>query len=213
MFALHSSSEVESLSEASQTLTLAFCSECRREFPVDDLMPYGGRYICVECKPLFLQRVREGVANPTALRYGSVGSRFMAILIDGIMLELVNRVLSLGVGLSSAPHARGSSPILNPYRMFGIYGVVTTFVAIAYYVGFLANGGATPGKMAMGLRVVTAEGLPVSYGRALGRYFALILDSATLGIGYLIAFFDDERRALHDRICGTRVITADRPVI
>ncbi|HET6371045.1 MAG TPA: RDD family protein, partial [Nitrospiria bacterium] len=41
---------------------------------------------------------------------------------------------------------------------------------------------------------------------ACGRYFAEILSGIILCIGYIMAAFDDEKRALHDRICGTRVI-------
>ena len=67
--------------------------------------------------------------------------------------------------------------------------------------------GATVGKMAMKIRVVTAEGQKVSYLRALGRYFAKLLSGMILMIGYLMAAFDDEKRALHDRICNTRVIS------
>jgi uncharacterized RDD family membrane protein YckC len=60
--------------------------------------------------------------------------------------------------------------------------------------------------MACKIRVVTADGGKVSYMRALGRYFAKILSSMICLAGYIMAFFDDEKRGLHDRICNTRVI-------
>jgi uncharacterized RDD family membrane protein YckC len=63
--------------------------------------------------------------------------------------------------------------------------------------------------MAVGVRIVTPEGSPLSYGRAIGRYFcSSFLEPITLGIGYLIALLDDQNRTLHDRICGTRAIKA-----
>ena len=37
-------------------------------------------------------------------------------------------------------------------------------------------------------------------------FFAEMLSGMILGIGYLMAAFDDEKRALHDRICDTRVV-------
>ena len=43
-------------------------------------------------------------------------------------------------------------------------------------------------------------------GRAVGRYFAQWLSAFILYIGYIIAGFDSEKRALHDHICDTRVI-------
>jgi uncharacterized RDD family membrane protein YckC len=66
--------------------------------------------------------------------------------------------------------------------------------------------GATPGKMALGLKIVRPDGGPISAGRAVGRYFAEILSALTLMIGYMMAGWDSEKRALHDRIADTRVI-------
>jgi uncharacterized RDD family membrane protein YckC len=73
-------------------------------------------------------------------------------------------------------------------------------------VYFVARRGATPGKMALGLRVVRTDGSKVSTGVAVGRFFADWLSQITLAVGYVIAAFDGEKRALHDRICETRVI-------
>jgi uncharacterized RDD family membrane protein YckC len=39
-----------------------------------------------------------------------------------------------------------------------------------------------------------------------GRFFAKILSAMMLWIGFIIAAFDREKRALHDHICGTRVV-------
>jgi uncharacterized RDD family membrane protein YckC len=63
--------------------------------------------------------------------------------------------------------------------------------------------------MLMKIKVVTADGIPMSYGRSTGRYFAKILSGLIIYIGYLMAFWDEEKRALHDRICKTRVVVAD----
>jgi uncharacterized RDD family membrane protein YckC len=60
--------------------------------------------------------------------------------------------------------------------------------------------------MALGLKVIRADGGPISAGLALGRYLAQILSALIFGIGYIIAGFDSEKRSLHDRICDTRVI-------
>ncbi len=75
-----------------------------------------------------------------------------------------------------------------------------------YFVGFHGALGATPGKMLFGMRVVRADGEPLSVPRALGRHLAEFVSMAGLGVGYLIAPFHPERRALHDLVAGTRVI-------
>ncbi len=77
---------------------------------------------------------------------------------------------------------------------------------LIYDVFFIGKYGATLGKMALKIKVVTADGAPVSYLRAFARYFAKVVSALPCMIGYLMAAFDEERRALHDRICNTRVI-------
>jgi uncharacterized RDD family membrane protein YckC len=84
--------------------------------------------------------------------------------------------------------------------------LVGLVIPIAYTTFFVGRFAATPGKMACGLRIITPDGGRVSYGRALGRCFAEWLSGLTLTIGYIIAAFDPEKRALHDRICETRVV-------
>jgi uncharacterized RDD family membrane protein YckC len=51
-----------------------------------------------------------------------------------------------------------------------------------------------------------SEGDRVSFARAVGRHFAKYISGLILGIGYIMAGFDEQKRALHDRICDTRVI-------
>ena len=84
--------------------------------------------------------------------------------------------------------------------------IFTYGIQILYSVLFLGKFGATPGKMAVGIKVVRSDGERVSYLRAFGRYFAEILSGLIFLIGYIMAAFDDEKRALHDRICDTRVV-------
>jgi uncharacterized RDD family membrane protein YckC len=86
---------------------------------------------------------------------------------------------------------------------------VFSFVfSIAYATYFLGKYSATPGKMACNLRVVRPDGEGITYARAFGRFFAEFLSSIILCIGYIMVALDGEKRALHDRICDTRVIRA-----
>ena len=66
--------------------------------------------------------------------------------------------------------------------------------------------GATLGKMAIGLRVVTSDGQRLSFANATGRYFAKILSAIILLIGFIMIAFTDRKRGLHDMIAGTLVI-------
>ena len=80
-------------------------------------------------------------------------------------------------------------------------------IGISYEVFLIGRYGATLGKMACKIKIVTADGGRVSYARAFGRYFAKLLSAFTCMIGYIIAIFDKpQKRALHDHICNTRVV-------
>jgi uncharacterized RDD family membrane protein YckC len=72
----------------------------------------------------------------------------------------------------------------------------------------LMNGrwGATLGKMVIGARIVRQDGSAIGYSGAFVRWWAERLSDMTCYIGYLFVAFRDDKRALHDLICGTRVI-------
>jgi len=88
-----------------------------------------------------------------------------------------------------------------------VSGLAGLVISLAYYGWFHASrGGATLGKMAIGIKVVRGNGERLTLGRSIGRYFATILSSLTLMIGYLMAAFTDRKQALHDLICDTVVV-------
>lgn len=67
--------------------------------------------------------------------------------------------------------------------------------------------GRTPGKLLLDLRVVNARtGESPGYGRAFIRYIGYFVSALPLGLGFVWIVFDRQRRGLHDRIAGTRVI-------
>ena len=87
-----------------------------------------------------------------------------------------------------------------------VFQIIYFVVYGAYSIFFIGKYGATPGKMACKIKVVDATGAKIGYGRATGRFFAEILSGLIFYIGYIMVAFDDQKRALHDRICNTRVI-------
>jgi uncharacterized RDD family membrane protein YckC len=80
-------------------------------------------------------------------------------------------------------------------------------IIISYNV--LMNGwfGATLGKFAIGARIVNLDGSAIGFGKALLRWLAMIATNITLGIGFLIVAFRADKRALHDLIARTRVVS------
>jgi uncharacterized RDD family membrane protein YckC len=87
-----------------------------------------------------------------------------------------------------------------------IQGLADMVLILVYGEIFIRLYDATPGKMALGLKLLRSDGQKVKSGRFLGREWAVGLSLALMGLGGLMIAFDEERRALHDRFCDTRVI-------
>jgi len=81
-------------------------------------------------------------------------------------------------------------------------------VGLVYTVGFWTAEGATPGKMAVGIRITTVDLQPIDFGRALLRYIGYLASGITLLIGFLMIAFTRQKRGLHDYIAGTVVVKA-----
>jgi uncharacterized RDD family membrane protein YckC len=181
------------------------CANCGQQFSMNDVVYLGNGYVCAACKPAYMQRMREGGAGATGPRaFGGFWIRFVALLIDGLIIGIAGALISfpiqMAVGFMSD----------NPMAMIGIAGLLqlVQLAGAAAYVGyFLSTKGATIGKQVMGLKVIRSDGSPISFQRGIGRYFAAMISGIILGLGYIIAAFDAEKRTLHDYICDTRVIS------
>ncbi len=180
------------------------CSLCGRTFPEEALIRYKESLVCADCKPVFLQRLKEGAGMPGTLAYAGFWIRAGAKLIDGVVLWIASFLITLAMTpFLPTPDPKNIRAVLGTQAILIVPQII---VAASYATWFVGRHGATPGKMATGLKVVAPDGGAVSYGKACGRYFAEILSSMILGIGYLMVAFDAEKRALHDRMCNTRVV-------
>jgi uncharacterized RDD family membrane protein YckC len=192
---------------------VAYCSECGKPYPGDELAAFGNVLVCGLCKPLYTQKLREGVVA-APMRYAGFWLRFLAIFLDGLILGFVYMMIFgvaiVAMGLTSIDYSNQDTVQAHMPEFMALYGFfILGSIAgqAAYEIWFVGRHGATPGKMACQLRVVTPYGGNISYARATGRHFAKYISANfTLYIGYIMAGFDDQKRSLHDRICETRVI-------
>ena len=131
---------------------------------------------------------------PFALRCG-------AILIDYILLMLImtfSTVIARTMG-GGARLAGGTAEKI---------GILFTLVAAVLDLGVLAGlTGKTLGKWTTGLRLERTDGSLPGFGWAMLRHFVgYPVSLIFLGIGFLIAIFVPNGRALHDFIAGTVVV-------
>src|SRR5690242_20697211 len=62
----------------------AVCTECGRIYPADEVIHHGTSTVCVGCKPIFLQKLKEGVSLHGEMVYAGFWIRFGAKFLDGI---------------------------------------------------------------------------------------------------------------------------------
>lgn len=132
---------------------------------------------------------QDQIQTTTTAETAGFLARLGAYLIDLVILGVINAVIYLLV----------DSQVL--------YNLVTFVVNAAYLVGFWTAEGATPGKMALGLRVVNAEtGELISPAYGLLRYVGYIISGIALGLGFFWIIWDDKNQGWHDKIAKTVVI-------
>ncbi|MBI4348022.1 MAG: rhomboid family intramembrane serine protease [Elusimicrobia bacterium] len=135
----------------------------------------------------------EVPAESSALAPAGVFARAGALCIDFLLLIVILVAIAMVAGRTPGP------PAARNAFAWGVW--------LIYLAASTAAWGATPGKLAAGLRVVTEDTGPVRWPRALARAAASLL-SFPLVLGVLPACFGGHKRALHDRLAGTRVIYA-----
>lgn len=141
--------------------------------------------------------------------YAGFWIRFCAKILDGFVIGIPIAIVALVMivaagGFTAFGHGR-DLPVWLPLFQIVIQ-LISFALSILYNTIAVGAWGTTLGKKACGLKVVKADGSKVSYGRACGRAFAEILSGMICYIGYIIAGFDDQKRALHDHMCDTRVV-------
>ncbi|HEU4471509.1 MAG TPA: RDD family protein [Flavisolibacter sp.] len=120
--------------------------------------------------------------------YGGFWPRFLAAFIDGIILGVVNAI-TLFIGGEAMPN---------------VLGLIVGWLYYAFQEASPA--GATLGKRALNLKVVTENGEQLSFGQATGRYFGKIISTIILLIGYLMMLWDEKKQTLHDKMVSAIVI-------
>jgi uncharacterized RDD family membrane protein YckC len=142
-------------------------------------------------------------------RYAGFWIRLVARLIDNTITSIAGYIFQIPLLLVMARMDK-KTPDLGMLVGAAAVAVVMSLAASGYYEGwFLVNKGATPGKMVLGLKVIRARGGPMTWGVSIGRFFAHMLSAFTLYVGYMMAGWDEEKRALHDRVCDTRVVAGN----
>lgn len=201
-----------------------FCSNC-------GTANVDGATFCTQCgKPLIVAvppastaysgtpTSSTGTAYAPQLFYAGFWLRFVAYLIDSVILGIVCMILIVVVVFASGIAAMIRNMPENPTPDMFLRGAfvlailsliaITTVITWLYYAWMESSPSqGTLGKMAMGLIVTDMQYRPVSFARASGRFFAkFITGLIPLCIGYIMAGFTAKKQALHDMIASCLVL-------
>jgi len=152
-------------------------------------------------------RVSSGAAGDVV--YAGFWRRFAARVIDHFIVYIPVSILGfMVVGGVAAFSTSGGEP--NP-------AATTSIIAIAYLLPNAANflyfslmhssaWQASVGKLALGIKVTDSQGRRLDFGQAAIRWFAALLSYLTVYIGFIMAGFTDQKKALHDMLASTLVV-------
>jgi uncharacterized RDD family membrane protein YckC/Tfp pilus assembly major pilin PilA len=135
--------------------------------------------------------------------YAGFWRRYLALFLDQIILAVP--VLLLVVVIAVAIHAGADN---KADAAIGPLFYLLMWVASAFYYALQESSvhQATFGKRALGIKVTDLQGGRISFGNALGRWFATALSYLTCYIGFFMAGFTERRQALHDMVADTLVV-------
>jgi uncharacterized RDD family membrane protein YckC len=148
--------------------------------------------------------------------YGGFWIRFLAHLIDHVILGAVAAPLFFITILPSIiriAHQAERDQEPSPEMIIAIVSSVFIYIALAFvgqwlYEALLTSSSwqGTIGKRVLRLKVVDEAGNRIGFGRATGRFFAKILSSMFMCIGFIMIAFTERKTGLHDMLASTLVV-------
>ena len=150
-----------------------------------------------------------GVVTPEAVRLqfseANVGSRAVAFLLDAFVLTMTLLAINAALGFLLVAGAQ----TLPSWVPITVLVIVNFLLFFGYPVACeTLLGGRTPGKSAIGLRVVTVEGAPIGFRHAAIRAALGLVDFfLTFGVAAIAAtLFSKRHQRLGDMVAGTVVL-------
>ncbi|MDD4136942.1 MAG: RDD family protein [Methanoregula sp.] len=201
-----------------------FCPKCGKETDASGKFCQwcGADIESVQSVPVTIPEEDEG---PEVGIYAGLGRRFIAFIVDFILILLFDLVLTGTLGLfrgiqnlyfyafQHAPVAEltpeGSMAALLG-SILAAYGLTLIVVPWVYYAGFESSRSqATPGKVLMNLVVTDLEGNKATFARTSLRFFWKFISLLIIFIGFIMIGFTKKHQGLHDRLSGCLVLLRD----
>ena len=141
------------------------------------------------------------MSNEDSYSYAGFWKRAAAFIIDGFLLEIIVYLYIIIYELTPQ--------IVNKSE----YDTISTWVIVTILLNWVYQGAmessskqATLGKLSLGIIVTDLSGERITFAKASGRHFGQYLSLLILGIGFLMAGFTQQKKALHDMMAKCLVI-------
>jgi uncharacterized RDD family membrane protein YckC len=126
-------------------------------------------------------------------------TRLVAYIIDYIVVAIIVGIF-YSIGMAIDPNQQGA------YIILYMIGVV---IGLLYYAILWSSSGQSLGKKLVGVRVVTDDGTPPGFFRALLRVLiGYPISGLIICLGFLWVIWDANKQGWHDKIFGTHVVKA-----
>ncbi len=157
----------------------------------------------------------------TIYKFAGFWRRLIAFMIDNTIVTIIFSILCIIAamayvwgaisGNSDAWIVDITDPTSSLSLMFMSF-LFYIFIMLTYFTYFHGITGRTPGKMLLGLQVVSTDGTPISFGTAFLRAVGYLISSLlfTFPFGFIWAAFDKKKQGWHDKIAGTVVIIREQ---
>lgn len=138
-------------------------------------------------------------------------ARFLAFLIDGIMLSIISWLLSLVlvpfVGAADATNSNMLALIAGGIGL--VVFVILLFLQFIYFGYLWSKSGQSLGMKVVHIKVLRRDGAGLSFWRGgfrgtLGYWISGLI----FGLGFIWAAFDGRKEAWHDKLFDTTVVVA-----
>jgi uncharacterized RDD family membrane protein YckC len=138
-------------------------------------------------------------------------ARFLAFLIDGIMLSIISWLLSLVLvpfmGAADATNSNMLAIIIGGVGL--VIFVILLFLQFIYFGYLWSKSGQSLGMKVAHIKVLRRDGTGLSFWRGgfrgtLGYWVSGLL----FGLGFIWAAFDGRKEAWHDKLFDTTVVVA-----
>jgi len=159
--------------------------------------------------PMFTSILQYAAPRPIESKFAGFWIRFGAWVVDTIIIAVTILIAAVAAGfVLSALMAAADAPGREIYEAGQLTGFLIGFLTQWFYYAFFESSAkqATPGKIAVGIMVVSENGQRISFGRATGRFFGKYISGLILCIGYFMAGWTQKKQALHDLMAGTLVV-------